>query len=88
VIVLYVKHILPIIAYGKYSKTFIHYFSGKNTNSDLSTYFDILRKKWILKSEKLLIEIEAALKNCKNQGVYYLLLSNKLAVLAYIPAHS
>ena len=81
VIVLYVKHILPIIAYGKYSKTFIHYFSEKNTNSDLSVYFNILKKRWLFKSTKLLTEIEAALKNCKNQGVYYLLLSNKLAVL-------
>ncbi len=78
---MYIKHMLPIISYGKSSKTFINYFSEKNNNADLLIYFNILKKRWVLKSEKLLTEIEESLKKCKNQGIYYLLLSNKLAVL-------
>ena len=81
---LYIKQIVPIISYGKYSRMFINYLSGKNANSDLSIYFNILKKKWILKSEKLLIEIDSALGKCKNKGIYYLLLSNKLDVLEII----
>jgi DNA-binding Xre family transcriptional regulator len=81
---LYIKNVVPIISYGKYSKTFLNYLSEKETNSDLLLYFNILKRKWVLKSEKLLIEIDSALGKCKNKGIYYLLLSNKLDVLEVI----
>ena len=81
---MYIKNIVPIISYGKYSKTYINYLSEKEINSDLLLYFNILKRKWVLKSEKLLIEIDSALGKCKNKGIYYLLLSNKLDVLEVI----
>lgn len=85
---MYIKHMVPVISYGKYSKTFINYFSERNTNQDLLIYFNVIKKRWVLKSEKLLLEINAALIICKNQGVYYLLLSNKLAVLGSLNKQS
>ena len=81
---MYIKQIVPIISYGKYSRMFINYLSETEERPYLLRYFDILRKKWILKSEKLLIEIDSALGKCKNKGIYYLLLSNKLDVLEII----
>lgn len=77
---MYIKHIIPVISYGKHSKVFINYFSERNSNPDLLSYFKILKKKWTLKSEKLVMEIDSALEKCTNQRIYYLLLSNKLSV--------
>ena len=78
---MYTKHIVPIISYGKYARVFINFLSESSYNSDILCYFRILKKRWHLKSEELLTEIDSALEMCQNQGIYYLLLSNKLEVL-------
>lgn len=78
---MYIKHIMPIISYGKYSKTFLNFFSETTVNPDVLNYINILKKKWTLKSESLLQAIDESLDKCKNHGIYYLLLSDKLSVL-------
>jgi len=61
-----ISFIVPIISYGKYSKTFINYILYTSKNQDSINYLTILNSKWIIKSEKLFVMAKKLLKQTQN----------------------
>jgi transcriptional regulator with XRE-family HTH domain len=64
-----ISFIVPIISYGKYSKTFINYLLYTSQNQELENYLTILKLKWVLKSDDLLVLSEKLLKKTQNKGL-------------------
>lgn len=75
-----VYEIIPVISYGKYSKSFNNFIFYHSNNSDVSLYFKLLKEKWEGRTEEQLHRIEKVLKDCSNQGIKYLLISMKMDV--------
>lgn len=69
------KEIIPVISYGNFSTMFLNYLLHSSKNEDIVLYLKLLQKKQNAKTTELYIEIDKAIKTCKNKGIKYLLLT-------------
>ncbi len=77
---MYVRDIIPIISYGQFSKPFTSFLEEYADNRDIRLYLHLLKDKWVLSTDELFEQIDSTIQKCRNSGIKYLLLSDKLDV--------